>query len=212
MTGLPEASAPAARGGEAADGGPGGGARSHFRRRGWVLALLFVALAAARALSDMPLRWEGLALLALGMGWRLWAGSHIAGHSNGLSLGGARLALTGPYALGRHPLYLGNLLSAAGLLHFANCLPPVGWAALFLLAVLHHAALAAAEERHLLAVHGEDYRQYREATPRWFGLSRVGLLAAFTPGAGWAAAWRRQGLNLSKSAGAAMLLAALSRT
>lgn len=185
---------------------------AHFRRRGWVLALLFVALAASRVLSDAPLRWEGLSLVALGMGWRLWAGSHIDGHSNGLSLGGARLALTGPYALGRHPLYLGNLLAAAGLLHFANSLPFPGWAMLFLLAVLHHAALAAAEERHLLALHGEDYRRYGKTTPRWFGLSRGGLLAAFTPGAGWGAAWRRQGANLAKSAIAAMSLAALSRT
>jgi protein-S-isoprenylcysteine O-methyltransferase Ste14 len=133
------------------------------------MALFFLALAASRAVSEAPLMPGALALVVMGMAGRLLAGRHIAGHSNGLRLGEGPLAATGPYAWSRNPLYLSNLAVSAGLLLFANSLPPAGMAALFAGVCLHHALLVRHEERHLDARHGEAWRRYRAVTPRWLG-------------------------------------------
>lgn len=200
----------------------------HFAWRGRVMALFFLALAASRAASEAPLAPAALALVALGMAGRLAAGRHIAGHSNGLRLGEGPLAAGGPYAWSRNPLYLSNLAASAGLLLFANSLPPWGMAALFAAACLHHALLVRTEERHLAARHGDAWRRYRAVTPRWLGPRRgraasspEGGPAGGSPGDGFpagsgaertfAAAWRRQGGNLATTAAAALVLWGLGR-
>jgi protein-S-isoprenylcysteine O-methyltransferase Ste14 len=170
-----------------------------FAWRGWVLAACFAVVAVARAQSDAPLRPEALLLAGAGALWRLHAGRHIGGHSNGLRMGADVLATGGPYALGRHPLYLSNLAVAAGLILFANCLPAWAMAGLFGAVCLHHALLARAEERRLVAVHGEAYRRYMEVTPRWVGLPRPRGAGAGSAPAGFGAALRRQGGNLAKA-------------
>jgi protein-S-isoprenylcysteine O-methyltransferase Ste14 len=189
-------------------GVPGGVRERHFALRGAILFAFLLLLAAARAMSEAPLCPPWLVLVALGMTWRLLAGRHIAVHSNGSRLEAAPLATGGPYALGRHPLYLSNLVSSAGLLLFANCLPPRG-AALVLAALwIHHDLLARTEERHLAAVHGEAYQGYMQVTPRWVGLPR--RADAFSGGEGMGAALRRQGGNLARTAAAALLIWGLS--
>jgi protein-S-isoprenylcysteine O-methyltransferase Ste14 len=67
------------------------------------LALAFLLLAEptrASLCSSIPLAVAGLAL-------RAWAAGHLAKNED--------LAITGPYALLRNPLYLGTLLAAVGL-------------------------------------------------------------------------------------------------
>lgn len=150
------------------------GSDRQFAWRGAIMAGFFVILAAARSLSDAPLQPGGLLLVALAMAFRIEAGRHIGPHSNGGRMEGGGLATGGPYAYSRHPLYLSNLAAAAGLLVFANCLPPWGMASLFLAAGIHHLSLARAEEAHLLGVHGDAYRSYMQVTPRWLGLPRRG--------------------------------------
>ena len=51
----------------------------------------------------------GALLMLGGFGGRLWALSHIAGRKK------RRLVRSGPYAMCRHPLYLGSLLGGLGL-------------------------------------------------------------------------------------------------
>ncbi|MBW8889278.1 MAG: isoprenylcysteine carboxylmethyltransferase family protein [Fibrobacteres bacterium] len=135
------------------------------------MAALLGALALARYRSHAPLQPAWLALLAAGLGWRAWAGAHIDGHSNGAVLSGPSLAAGGPYRISRHPLYFANLLCAAGIVLYAHCLPL--WAAVLgiAVAVAHHEALARAEEKFLLARHGEIYRRYMQVTPRWPGMA-----------------------------------------
>jgi protein-S-isoprenylcysteine O-methyltransferase Ste14 len=184
--------------------GPGRIRELHFAWRGGILLVVLLLLGAARAVSDAPLRTPWLVLVVLGMAWRLFAGRHISAHSNGSRLGAAPLATGGPYALGRHPLYLSNLVTSAGLLLFANCLPPWG-AALFLAALwIHHDLLARAEERHLADLHGEAYLGYMRATPRWLGLPR--RAGALSGGDGLGAAMRRQGGNLARTAVSVLLI------
>ncbi len=189
----------------------------HFAWRGRVMALFFLALAASRAGSDAPLLPAALILAGLGMAGRLASGRHIAGHSNGLRLGEGPLAATGPYAWSRNPLYLSNLAVSAGLLLFANSLPPWGMAAFFAAVCLHHALLVRAEERHLALRHGDAWLRYREVTPRWLGPRRRrgghGDGGSSQGGAEhtFAAAWRRQGGNLATTAAAVLLIWGLGR-
>ena len=203
----------------------------HFAWRGWILAGLLLCVAYARWRSQAPLQPGWLLLLALGSGWRAWAGSHIESHSNGSAWSGvAAPAAAGPYGISRHPLYFANLLCAAGLVLFAHCLPP--WAACLALALAaaHHEALARSEEAYLLESAGEAYRGYMRVTPRWPGLPRAARVAPLsvphcaplsatdsTPHSaearvrasgrgGWREALARQGWNLAKGgAGAALL-------
>lgn len=196
--------------------------RLHFAWRGWILAGLLAALAFARYRSQAPLQPAWLALLALGMAWRAWAGFHIDGHSNGTSLSGPSLASGGPYGISRHPLYFANLLCAAGIILYAHCLPL--WAALagLALAAAHHEALARAEERFLLARHGDEYGRYMQVTPRWPGLGGRAEAGRGIPGLGTssrlsagtmpgeAGGWRiivaRQGWNLAKAFACALFI------
>ena len=193
--------------------GPGLRASLLFAWRGWILAALFAVIAVARIFSDAPLRPPALALLILGAAWRLQAGRFILAHSNGLRMEAGPLAFSGPYAMGRHPLYLSNLVSAAGIILFANCLPLWAMASLFAAVCLHHGMLAYEEEEHMLSVHGESYRSYMRDTPRWLGMPRK-RAAAHTadPDAGsFTAGFKRQGGNLAKTGAAAILLWGLAR-
>lgn len=185
--------------------------------RGWVLAALFAVVAASRALSDAPLQPLGLAPAVLGAAWRLQAGRFIRSHSNGARMASGPLASAGPYSLGRHPLYLSNILSAAGLILFADSLPAWGMALLFAAVCLHHALLASEEERRMVSAHGEAYLGYMRATPRWIGLTgrRAGPgprgTARPAGGDGLARAVRRQGGNLAKLGAAFLVLWGLAR-
>lgn len=191
----------------------------HFAWRGWILAALLAALAFARWRSAEPLAPGWLALLAAGLAWRAWAGAHIAGHSNGAAWAGPALAASGPYRVSRHPLYFANLLCAAGLALFANCLPAWAVAAVLALAFAHHEALARSEEGFLAASAGTAYLSYMRVTPRWPGMPSGKGLARLpaspaqggTGGRGggrgaWRSALSRQGWNLAKGGACAALI------
>lgn len=198
-------------------------AELQYAWRGWILALLFAVLAWARFRSGAELAPAWLALVAAGAGYRLFAGRYIAGHSNSVRLSGDALALEGPYRVGRHPLYLSNLITAAGLILFANCLPLWGTALLSVAVWGHHVLLARTEERFLAATQGKAYGEYLRASRRWVGIPRrgkAGLETAGTPAAGDMGAlptpsgirlaWKRQAANLAKTAACILVLWALA--
>ena len=70
---------------------------------GFMLVAVFVWLARPTSVSLIT----GLPISVLGLLLRGWAAGHLAKNE--------RLAMTGPYAYVRNPLYLGTLLVAAGL-------------------------------------------------------------------------------------------------
>jgi protein-S-isoprenylcysteine O-methyltransferase Ste14 len=141
-----------------------------FAARGWVLAAPFLLLLWSRLVSDAPLRYETLAVVAAGMLLRAWAGRHLGPHGNGARAEAPAVATTGPYAFSRHPLYLANVAVGAGLVLFANSLP--AWASLTLILFLlaHHILLALWEEKALRRLRPDDYDAYARAVPRWFGV------------------------------------------
>lgn len=96
----------------------------------------------------------GLPVSAAGLALRAWAAGHLAKNQ--------RLALSGPYAYTRNPLYLGTLLVAAGLAVGSRS-PGLGilFAAVFGLVYLPVIGL---EEQHLRKLFPE-YAGYAERVP-----------------------------------------------
>jgi protein-S-isoprenylcysteine O-methyltransferase Ste14 len=117
-------------------------------------------------------RWEwehepgvwtvGLSLLVLGMAVRVWSQRHLKYRLRQKRA----LATSGPYALMRNPVYIGNMLILASvcvLCELPWAIPfVVGWAAL-----VYHFAIRF-EEGRLLARHGDAYADYRSSVPRWW--------------------------------------------
>jgi protein-S-isoprenylcysteine O-methyltransferase Ste14 len=102
-------------------------------------------MVAAFALFSRPDResmlW-GIPLSVLGLALRAWAAGHLAKNE--------RLAVSGPYAFTRNPLYLGTLITALGLAAAGRSL---GLAVLFgtLFALVYLPAIEL-EEQHLSAI------------------------------------------------------------
>ena len=171
----------------------------YFAARGWVLALLFIALAWSRAVVSQdasPLRWQMLGVIAAGMLLRAWAGAHLGLHGNGSKAEAPALTTSGPYAFSRNPLYLSNIAIGAGLVFFANSFSDETSVAVLLFLVLHHVALARWEEKHLRQSWPEEYEEYAEATPRWFSLRPPAAAENITQTKDWSSVRARQGRNL----------------
>jgi len=118
---------------------------------GFLCGALFVIFARPRALTLAV--GGGVALLGLGV--RAWAAGHIRKNSE--------LAVSGPYAYTRNPLYLGSFLLGLGFT-VASGQPLLGllFAALFLGIYLPVMRVEAATLSRLF---GEDYRRYSSAVP-----------------------------------------------
>ena len=108
----------------------------------------------------------GLLIAASGHVLRVYALRHIGPYSRTTHHFGARqLVKEGPYAVIRHPLYVGNWLIALGLCVIAQ----LRWLMLAgpFLAFLLYYLVALAEERHLVEQFGAEYLTYCEGTPRF---------------------------------------------
>jgi protein-S-isoprenylcysteine O-methyltransferase Ste14 len=116
--------------------------------------LLVAAFAYVSAPSAASLAY-GIPISAAGLLLRGWAAGHLAKNQN--------LALSGPYALTRNPLYLGTLLVAVGLVVAAR--EPL-LAALFAAAFgLVYLPAIELEEQHLRKLFPE-YAGYAQRVPR----------------------------------------------
>jgi protein-S-isoprenylcysteine O-methyltransferase Ste14 len=115
-------------------------------------------------------------LMLAGMALRAWGTSYLRGHvMMDRRLHTDRLIVAGPFRWCRNPLYLGNVLFAAG---FGLYLPPPG----LLLAVAGMGTavgvVAAAEATALRKVYGAQYEAYERAVPMFLPRPpRKGLLA-----------------------------------
>ena len=122
-----------------------------FRLRGWILAS-FALLALAAASPRPGLLAVGMSAVAAGCALRCWAFSHLGpqGRTRDPAAPGKRVT-SGPYRSFSHPIYLSNLVIAAGLLLCAS--PPPSVAATLLAAVVVlYGLLGYRESRQLVAV------------------------------------------------------------
>ena len=147
-------------------------------------------------LLALPLLWRsrgaasplwlgcGLGLCLLGQALRAWVLGQVRDGTSGQNekLIAVSLNSTGPYALTRNPLYLGNFAITLGLCAVAHDpLLAVLVAALF---GLQYRAIIAAEEEFLRGQFGADYDAYCARVPRFWP-----RLAAAAPARPWD--WRR---------------------
>jgi protein-S-isoprenylcysteine O-methyltransferase Ste14 len=146
-----------------------------FRWRSWLPLLLlplflasFPPRGSALASHRLDLVWElgCFAVSVLGVAVRLFTvGSAPRGTSgrNTRSQKAAVLNTTGPYAVVRHPLYLGNYLIGLGMSLFTRTwyLPVI----VSLAALLYYERIAAREEQFLESRFGEDFRQWAARVP-----------------------------------------------
>jgi protein-S-isoprenylcysteine O-methyltransferase Ste14 len=107
----------------------------------------------------------GAALVALGEATRLWAVRHIGVISRTRSERLGPLVASGPFALVRNPLYLGNIAMWAGFALSAGMVWLVPVVLLFLVFVYH--AIVRWEESLLEARRGDEYLEYARRVPRW---------------------------------------------
>jgi protein-S-isoprenylcysteine O-methyltransferase Ste14 len=117
----------------------------------WIVAIGGFIVARPTAASIIL----GAAWAAIGLGWRAWAAGIIRKNTE--------LALDGPYALSRHPLYFGNFMLAGGFAAASGRIAVLG--AVMALAAAVYLPLIGAEEAAMLQLFGDRYREYMRTVP-----------------------------------------------
>ncbi len=121
---------------------------------GWVFAAAFLIFAQPTPAAIAA----GAVLFTLGAAVRTWAAGHIRKREV--------LAVTGPYAHTRNPLYFGSFLMACGALVMGRN----AWlaAAFLLVAVPVYRVVIRKEETLLAGIFGEAFTAYTREVPRFF--------------------------------------------
>ena len=111
----------------------------------------------------------GPLLVIIGEGLRLWAVRHIGTISRTRTTRYGPLITTGPYAMTRNPLYVGNWFLWTGFAVWSSLLwmLPIAW----LVFALQYRAIAKWEAAFIRSIYGPAYdayaRQVRAWLPRW---------------------------------------------
>jgi protein-S-isoprenylcysteine O-methyltransferase Ste14 len=161
-----------------------------FRRRGLLplllLPLFLLGLVDARLPATLPAGarvWQllSLALALAGLAIRVAAvGTAPPGTSerSTTSPRASKLRTTGLYSVARHPLYLGNTLTAVGLACFTTTwyVPVI----VVVMAMLYHERIAAREEVFLEETFGAEFERWADRVPA-FVPRRSGYVRGETP-------------------------------
>src|SRR5436190_7880464 len=134
------------------------------------IAAAILGLRTGEAAPSVPLVAAGIAVTAAGELIRLWGVHHIGAISRTRSDRLGPLIDTGPFALVRNPLYVGNILLWVGFALSARLvwLAPV----IVLLLAFEYHAIVRWEETLLTTRLGDPYRRYMTHVPRW--IPRIG--------------------------------------
>jgi protein-S-isoprenylcysteine O-methyltransferase Ste14 len=159
-----------------------------FRQRTWIP--LPLALALLLIPSETTPSWFlaglGSVIVACGELLRVWAVRHIGAISRTRSTRLGPLVQTGPFALVRNPLYLGNIALWVG---FATSARLVWLIPVFVVVLaLEYHAIVQWEEQLLELRRGNEYRAYAARVPRWVPSLRNG--PSLKKGSGEVASWR----------------------
>lgn len=107
----------------------------------------------------------GISIVLLGVGIRVWSTKHIGRRIPTMKKKGKELVRTGPYAIVRNPLYIGNILIATGLSILSELIWLVPFFILYFFILNHFVVLY--EEKKLLSRWGDEYQTYLSEVPRW---------------------------------------------
>jgi protein-S-isoprenylcysteine O-methyltransferase Ste14 len=105
------------------------------------------------------IEWMGLCLIFICISGRCWCALYIGGRKT------SELVTTGPYSISRNPLYAFSVLGAIGAGAQFGAVSVGLLAGLF--AAVVHVLVVRQEERLMLAEHGDAYRRYLSAVPRF---------------------------------------------
>ena len=152
------------------------------------IAIAILTLRIGEAPPSAVLTGTGVAITAIGELIRLWGVHHIGAISRTRSDRLGPLVASGPFALLRNPLYVGNIALWAGFALTAR-LVWLAPAILVLLGLEYH-AIVRWEETLLASRRGEEYRSYAARVPRWLPRSSSGesSMPSLTPAAAFS--WR----------------------
>ena len=138
-----------------------------FRQRSWtpIPLMLALALLSFRESRDVFCWVPGLILLICGESLRVWGVAVVGKESRTRGGGVGRLAMHGPYAYVRNPLYLGNFLLTLGATFISELLwfLPV----IIVLFVVQYVPIVLWEEQVLAERFGPEYVAYCQQVPRW---------------------------------------------
>jgi len=107
----------------------------------------------------------GIAIIFIGFLIRLWSTKHIGRRTPSVKKKGKELVNTGPYAIVRNPLYIGNIIIATGLSVLSKLIWFTPFVFLYFFALYHVVVLY--EEKKLSERWEDDYLAYFNEVPRW---------------------------------------------
>ena len=140
-----------------------------FKYRGLIMALVTLAVLICASPSRLSFI-AGFSLSLIGEAVRLWALGWTGEHTRRQTLEAPVLIVNGPYRFIRNPLYLGNILTALGVLT-ASCGSMTFLKAAFLMlfgsaaVYLVYASCIISEEAFLAVRFGNIFFDYRACTP-----------------------------------------------
>lgn len=128
--------------------------RYHEAARQWIGFLLCVFF----AVISRPIPWilyAATVVVVVGIGFRLWA--------SGFIIKNKQLATNGPYALVRHPLYVGNILIVYAFVAASG----VWWTFLVATAffLFYYPPAIEYEDRKLAGIFGDPWQDFAKQTP-----------------------------------------------
>ncbi len=115
--------------------------------------------------NDLILWPLGISIILIGFLIRLWSTKYIGRRNPSMKKKGKELINTGPYAIVRNPLYIGNIIIATGL----SVLSKLIWFTPFVMLyffVLYHVVVLY-EEKKLSERWEDGYLTYFNEVPRW---------------------------------------------
>ena len=139
-----------------------------FQSRNFISAPLFLLLLflfVGEYEKDVVIWTVGPAVLGAGELLRLWSMRHIGRSARTRKDKAKRLVATGPYALIRNPLYVGNHVILVGFCILSELLWFIPIA--LLVCFVFYSFIVRYEEQLLQQRLGDEYLQYKNETPRW---------------------------------------------
>ncbi|MDH7482851.1 MAG: isoprenylcysteine carboxylmethyltransferase family protein [Armatimonadota bacterium] len=118
----------------------------------------YLIAGACLAFANQRLFLPGVAVALLGIAFRMWAAGYIQKNK--------QLAIDGPYALTRNPLYFGSFLLGVG-----GVMAVRAWLLLVIYIIgfaIFYLPTIRKEEKDLLAIFGDEFREYQKQVPAFF--------------------------------------------
>ena len=139
---------------------------STYRGYSYLVPFCLIPFISYNEWENHTILWPlGMSVILLGFLIRLWATKHIGRRMPWMKKKGKKLIKTGPYAMVRNPLYIGNIIIAAGLSLLSELIWVVPLIILYFFTLYHLVALY--EEKKLLERWGEEFSAYLSKVPRW---------------------------------------------